>query len=165
MRILLSAPLTAALFAALILSATPALPAHAGKPAKTQTSPQEAKARALFEQFVALNEAFDPAIADLYADTAKISNRRIFPDGTSREMAMPAPSYKALLRRVLPVAKEQNDIDRYSEVRYTVDGDNVRIHATRHSVLKAYSAPHTLLVGPDTDGTWRVLEESGESRP
>lgn len=165
MRVPLRHPLAAALFAALILATIPAQPAHAGKPAKTQESPQEAKARTLFEQFVRLTEAFDPTVADLYADTAKISNRRIFPDGTSREMAMPAPSYKALLRRVMPVAKEQNDLDRYSEVRYTVEGDNVRIHATRYSVMKDYSAPHALLVGPDADGTWRVLEESGESRP
>jgi hypothetical protein len=114
---------------------------------------------------VQLTEAFDPAITDLYADTAKISNRRLFPDGSSREMSMPAPSYKALLRQVLPVAKEQNDLDRYSEVRYVVEGDNVRITATRYSVMKDYKAPHTLLVGPDTDGTWRILEESGESRP
>ena len=169
MRILPSRPPFAAAFtallAALIVTAVPCSPAHAAKPAKMQESPQETKARTHFEQFVRLNEAFDPAIADLYADTAKISNRRIFPDGASREMAMPAPSYKALLRRVIPVAKEQNDVDRYSEVRYTVEGDNVRIKATRYSVLKKYSAPHAMLVGPDTDGVWRVLEESGESRP
>ncbi|MBX3710866.1 MAG: hypothetical protein KF800_02745 [Lysobacter sp.] len=149
----------------LFATSAPSLPVHAAKPARTQASPQEANARALFEQFVQLGEAFDPALADLYADTAKISNRRVFPDGTSREMAMPAPSYKTLLRQVMPVAKEQNDVSRYSDVRYAVEGENVRIDATRHSVMKDYSAPHTLLVGPDTDGTWRVLEESGESRP
>ncbi len=154
-----------ALLIALFASTVPALHAHAGEPAKAQVSPQEANARALFEQFVRLTEAFDPAVIDLYAETAKISNRRIFPDGTSREMSMPAPSYKTLLRQVLPVAKEQNDLDRYSEVRYTVEGDKVRITAKRYSVMKDYSAPHTLLVGPDTDGTWRILEESGESRP
>jgi ketosteroid isomerase-like protein len=164
MRIHPTRPLLALLIA-LFASTVPAVPVHAGKPAKTRASPQEANARALFEQFVRLTEAFDPAITDLYADTAKISNRRVFPDGTSREMSMPAPSYKTLLRQVLPVAKEQNDLDRYSEVRYTVEGDKVRITATRYSVMKDYSAPHTLLVGPDTDGTWRILEESGESRP
>lgn len=164
MRIHPTRPLLALLIA-LFASTVPAVPVHAGKPAKTQASPQEANARALFEQFVRLTESFDPAITDLYADTAKISNRRVFPDGTSREMSMPAPSYKTLLRQVLPVAKEQNDLDRYSEVRYTVEGDKVRITATRYSVMKDYSAPHTLLVGPDTDGTWRILEESGESRP
>lgn len=165
MRTLLSASLAAALFAALTLATIPALPAQAGTPAKTQASPQETKARAVFDDYVRLGEAFDPALADLYADTAKISNRRVFPDDTTREMAMPASSYKTLLRRVMPVAKEQNDVSRYSDVHYTVEGDNVRITATRYSVMKDYSAPHTLLVGPDTDGTWRVLEESGESRP
>lgn len=165
MRIHPARPLLATLLLALFATTVPALTAHAGKPAKTQASPQEANARALFEQFVRLGEAFDPALADLYADTAKISNRRIFPDGTTREMAMPAPSYKTLLRQVMPVAKARNDVSRYSEVRYTVEGDNVRITATRYSVMKDYSAPHTLLVGPDSDGTWRVLEEAGESRP
>ena len=157
--------LGAALLAVLALPVISAGAAHAGAPGKTQVSPQETKARAVFDAYVRLGEAFDPALADLYADTAKISNRRVFPDGTSRELAMPAPSYKTLLRQVMPVAKERNDVSRYSDVRYVVDGDNVRIHAMRHSVMKDYTAPHTLLVGPDTDGTWRVLEESGESRP
>lgn len=165
MRLHPTPALLAALLLALPATALPALSVHAGEPAQTQASPQEAKARALFERFVQLNEAFDPAITDLYAETAKISNRRVFPDGSSREMSMPAPSYKTLLRQVLPAAKEQNDLDRYSEVRYTVEGDKVRITATRYSVMKNYSAPHTLLVGADTDGTWRILEESGESRP
>lgn len=138
---------------------------QARDPAKSTESAAERQAHALFDRFVELGETFDPAMADLYADTAKITNRRVLPDGTSREMAMPAPSYRTLLRRIMPAAKESNDIDRYSEVRYTVEGDNVRIRATRHSVLKDYSAPHMLLVGPDTDGTWRILEESGESRP
>jgi hypothetical protein len=181
MRIAPSRPLLVTLLLALFVANVAIVPAHAAKPANTsgnksahkplnapastQASPLEAKARAVFEEFVRLGEAFDLALVDLYADTAKISNRRVFPDGTSREMAMPAASYKPLLRRVMPVAKEQNDISRYSDVRYTVEGGNVRISATRYSVMKDYSAPHSLLVGPDADGTWRVLEESGESRP
>jgi hypothetical protein len=173
MRTAPSRPLLATLFLASFAANVAIVPVHAAKPANTpankpakaQLSPLEAKARAVFDDYVRLGEAFDPALADLYADTAKISNRRVFPDGTSREMAMPAPSYKPLLRRVMPVAKEQNDVSRYSDVRYTVEGENVRISATRYSVMKDYSAPHTLLVGPDIDGAWRVLEESGESRP
>lgn len=158
------------LVAALCIAAFACPSVHAARSAnarsaKAPESPQEAKALALFEEFVRLGETFDPALADLYADTAKVTNRRVFPDGTSREMAMPAPSYKSLLRSVMPVARERNDVSRYSEVRYTIEGDNVRIRATRYSVMKDYSAPHSLLVGPDTDGTWRVLEESGESRP
>ena len=157
--------LLAALLLTLFAASAPFLSAHAAKPAETRVSPRETKARAVFDEYVRLGEAFDPALADLYADTAKISNRRIFPDGSAREMAMPAPSYKTLLRQVMPTAKERNDVSRYSDVRYTVEGDNVRITATRYSVMKDYSAPHTLLVGPDADGVWRVLEESGESRP
>lgn len=164
MRLLPTRPLLALLIA-LFATTVPVWTVQAGKPAKTQVSPQETRARAVFDEYVRLGEAFDPTMADLYADTAKISNRRVFPDGTAREMSMPAPSYKTLLRQVMPTAKERNDVSRYSEVRYSVEGDNVRIHATRYSVMKDYSAPHTLLVGPDTDGTWRILEESGESRP
>ena len=169
MRIAPSRPLLSTLLLALFVANVAIVSVHAAKPADMsatpQESPQESKARAVFEEFVQLGEAFDLALVDLYADTAKISNRRVFPDGTSREMDMPAASYKPLLRRVMPVAKEQNDVSRYSDVRYTVEGGNVRITATRYSVMKDYSAPHSLLVGPDADGTWRVLEESGESRP
>jgi hypothetical protein len=41
----------------------------------------------------------------------------------------------------------------------------VRIVCSRFSVLKNYTAPISMLVGPGPAGTWLIFEELSESRP
>jgi hypothetical protein len=124
-----------------------------------------ARARSLFDRYVALGAAYDVAVADLYADSAFIKNTRRSPDGQARTMTMPALTYKSLIRQVMPQAKQAGDLSTYSEVKFVPDGDRVRIEATRYSELKKYSSPFLLVVGPAENGTWLILEEVGESRP
>ncbi|MFL6234485.1 MAG: hypothetical protein ACJ76N_15235 [Thermoanaerobaculia bacterium] len=123
------------------------------------------RARQLFGRYVSLEETFDPAAADLYADAALIKNKRTYPTGEVREITFPAPKYKELIRQAMPLAKARGDRNRYSEVSYSVEGEHVRIHATRYSVLKEYSSPISLLVGPGTAGQWLIYEELTESKP
>lgn len=122
-------------------------------------------ARQCFDRYVALYAAFDPAVADLYADDAKIQNTRIMPDGEKRLMALPAPAYKALIRQAMPLAKARGDTSKYADVQLSKEGDKVRVTATRYSELKKYSGPLSLLVGPGENGTWLIHEELSESRP
>ena len=123
------------------------------------------EAKKLFGQYESLGRAFDPAVADLYADDAKIENKRTQPDGTVKLLTLPAPAYKKLIRQVMPIAKERGDTSTYSEVKYVEEGKNVRITATRFSDLKKYSSPLSLLVGPAADGKWLIKEELSESKP
>lgn len=123
------------------------------------------RARQVFERYVSLAEAFDSAAADLYEDTALIKNKRTYPTGEVRELTMPAPQYKELIRQAMPLAKARGDRNRYSEISYSVEGERVRISATRYSVLKDYSSPISLLVGPGPAGQWLIYEEITESRP
>ena len=131
--------------------------------------PPSADARAMAERlwnrYVALEAAFDPAVADLYADDAVIRNRRTYPTGEVREAAVPAPQYKTLVRQAIPLAKEKNDISRYSACTYAAESARVRIVCARFSVLKNYTAPISLLVGPGPGGGWLIFEELSESRP
>ncbi|WP_113962062.1 hypothetical protein [Roseimicrobium gellanilyticum] len=129
----------------------------------TETSLDDA--RQCFDRYVALQAAFDPAVADLYSDDAKIQNTRVMPSGEKRVMTLPAPAYKGIIRQVMPVAKERGDTSKYSEVKYAKEGDKVRVTATRYSELKKYSSPLSLLVGPNKDGAWLIHEELSESRP
>jgi hypothetical protein len=124
-----------------------------------------AKAEQLWARYVALEAAFDPAIADLYADDAVIRNRRTYPSGQVREMTVPAAEYKALVRQAMPLARARNDLNRYSGCTYTAEGPRVRIACARFSVLKNDTSPMSLVVGPGPGGSWLVFEESGESRP
>jgi hypothetical protein len=133
-------------------------------PAHAQDDAVE-RARQLFDKYVALGAAYDPAVADLYSDSAFIKNTRRSPDGESRSMTLPALTYKSLIREVMPKAQEAGDSSSYSDVKYIPDGQHVRIEATRYSNLKKYSSPFLLVVGPTEGGTWLILEEISESRP
>jgi hypothetical protein len=130
-----------------------------------ETEARVAKARSLFERYVALEHAFDPALADLYSDDALIKNKRSYPNGTLNEVTLPAPKYKELLRTMMPVAKLQSDTSTYSDVKYTIEGDAVRITADRFSDMKKYHSPLSLLVKRSAGGEWLIYEELSESRP
>jgi hypothetical protein len=129
--------------------------------------PEESQTRAakLFESYVALEAAFDPSVADLYSDAAKIQNTRHYPNGRSRTNIFPTLAYKELIRKGMPLAKAVGDSNVYSDVSYTPEGEMFRIRATRYSNRKKYSSPISLLVGPVADGRWLIHEEISESRP
>jgi hypothetical protein len=123
------------------------------------------EAKKLFERYVDAERTFDPAVADLYSDDAKIQNKRTYPDGSIRVSTMPAPKYKELIRAAMLLAKERGDSNTYSEVKYVAEGQKIRITATRFSNLKKYSSPVSLLVGPSSGGKWLIFEELSESKP
>ena len=129
------------------------------------TQKESSQAHKVFDQYQALEHSFDPKLADLYCDTALIRNTRKYPTGQTRTIEIPADKYKELIRTSLPIARDSGDVSTYSDVTYSPDGSNVRITATRYSVLKKYSSPMSLLVGSCSGGDWGVLEEIGESQP
>lgn len=133
----------------------------------TQTAHAEpiAEAKQLFERYASLEARFDPGVADLYADDAIIRNKRFYPDGQVREIAIPALQYKQLLRDLMPVAKSRNDYSTYSKTTFKREGMGVRIQAQRFSVMKRYTSPISLRVAPDASGRWLIREELSESRP
>ena len=137
--------------------------------ASAQELPPDLRARAeqLWNRYVALEAAFDPAVADLYADDALIENRRTYPTGEVRTATVPAPQYKLLVRQAIPLAKAKNDTSRYSDCKFTLRGaqERVRIVCSRYSVLRDYTSTIALLVGPGPSGAWLIHEERSESRP
>lgn len=144
-------------------AAAPKPKAAAPGPLGTSHGDPIAIARAFFERYVRLEHAFDPAQADLYADDAKILNKRIYPNGKEASIPIAALRYKNLIRTGMADAKAKGDISNYTNETYTLEGNMVRIKATRYSVLKKYSAPISQLVGPDANGVWVIHEEISES--
>jgi hypothetical protein len=134
--------------------------------AETKSTRAEFKpARQLFERYDALAAAFDTTVADLFSDSAMIQNTRRYPDGTSKVMTLPAPAYKDLIRKVMPLARARDDRNTYTKVTYVAEGPNVRIAGQRTSTMKKYTSPFSLLVGADEKGKWLILEEITESQP
>jgi hypothetical protein len=121
-------------------------------------------AKQLFAQYVALERAYDPSVADLYADDALIKTRRKAPMGDPQDVIVPAPKYKTLLRELGPVAKVRGDRSTYSDVTYMPEGELVRINAARFSGSRKQASPISLLVGRSPGGQWLIYEELSESQ-
>lgn len=128
------------------------------------TESLESQAAELFERYTTLERAFDPAVAELYSDDAYIENTRTYPTGEQRRLVVPAPRYKELIRRAMPLAAARQDRSTYSEITFKVEGERVRIRALRHSHLKDHTSPIELLVGPGPD-RWLIYEEISQSVP
>lgn len=136
-----------------------------GMPAAQTQDARLEHARSLFDTYVRLERAFDPALVDLYAPAAVIHNTRRYPDGTTRSLTMTVAQLRQMLPVALPMAKRAGDTNSYSDVSYAVEGDGVRIRATRFATLKAYASPVSMLARPTAAGTWQIVEELSESRP
>jgi hypothetical protein len=122
-------------------------------------------AKVLFDRYVQLELEFDPALADLYSDDAVIKNTRRYPNGQVRELTIPAPQYRGLIRSAAPLAKARGDTSSYSDVTFAEEQAGVRITATRFSHLKQYASPLSLFVAPNASGFWLIREELSESQP
>jgi hypothetical protein len=132
-------------------------------PARAEDPPL-ARANALWEDYVFCGHEFEPRLAELYADTALIRNTRRYPKET-RVVEIPVEDYKMLVAKSMPVAKARGDVNDFSDVTFTPEGDGYRIRARRYSRLKKYESPLELLVRPAGDGRWLIFEEISESRP
>jgi hypothetical protein len=117
----------------------------------------ENMARELFAQYVALGNAFDPAVANLYSDSASIKQKR--EDNT--EVIVSALRYKEILRVALANVKKQGRYNTYSGTSFATEGANVRIKTLRTSHVNGNvtSSEVSILVGSDSSANWRILEE------
>jgi hypothetical protein len=137
-----------------------------GQPASAEQASPRDQAERLFLEYQHQSQAFDPDVADLYVDWARIVNARKYPgDLPGRSLQLTGFQYKDKLRQLMPIAKARGDFSTYSDVSYSEEGERIRIQCTRFSALKKYSSPYSLLVGPDERGDWRIFEELSESRP
>jgi hypothetical protein len=145
------------LLTALLLSASISGLSHA--------SDRIEQAKKVFAEYVSKYHSFDPAVAELYSDKALVQNKRTYPDGTVRELTLPALQYKQIIRTAMPLAKSRDDRSQYQDPVFTEEPAGVRISIKRFSPSKNYTSPLSLLIGPDDSGKWLVLEEKSASIP
>lgn len=135
-----------------------------GAPLRAQTGADVAAAESVFDRFVALSDAYDPALASLYTDDAVIRSVRRYPNGTSRTVQLTGANYKRLIRAAMPVARQRGDRDTFTGLSLEPDGDRIRIRCTRYSELKQYASPFELVVAR-VGSRWRIVEELSETQP
>ena len=124
----------------------------------------EAQARRFFEELIDLERRYDPALADRYADSARIAKHRRLPDGGVQYGSSSGAEHKPLLRRWMPGAAARGAHNEYSEVRYKDLGNGyVQITMRQHQLPKDFTTIVELVVGPSPDGRWLIWEETSEA--
>jgi hypothetical protein len=127
---------------------------------------QASEARAFFDRYVALSDAYDSSLAELYSDNARIRSARRYPDGQSRALEMTGTQWKGMIRSAMPLAKAQGDRSDFKNVRVERAGELMRIQAERYSVRKCYwDRGYYMLIGRQSDGRIRIVEEYLETQP
>ena len=125
-----------------------------------------AAAKAFFENYVALSDAYDDKVADLYADSAVIRTFRRYPHGLERSMELTGSQWKALLVRAMPIARAQADRSTYSNVEVSVSGDKTTIKADRYAERKCYTdTGYYLVIARQPNGEYLIVEEYSETQP
>ncbi|MET0850257.1 MAG: hypothetical protein ABW020_03920 [Candidatus Rokuibacteriota bacterium] len=127
-------------------------------------SPDEA--RRFFERYVALGDAYDGAIADLYLDTSRITTLRRGPvAGQDRTLEIDGARWRGLVRAAMPVARTRGDRSEFRNVRVEPAGELVRVLAERYAVVKCYwDRGYTMLIGRGPDGGLRIVAEHFETQ-
>ena len=121
-------------------------------------------AKLFLAQYAALENAYDPALADLYADDAFIKKSRSMPTGEPRAITITGREYKTLLQQYFAIAEARGDRSIYSYATFAREGNFIRVDASRYSEMTMRSAPFSIVVGPSPEGNWLIYEESSESR-
>jgi hypothetical protein len=126
----------------------------------------EDRAKAFFERYTRLERAYDPAVIDLYADSAEIRKSRRLPDGQLQYGVMSGAEFKRQIRHWIPGAAQRGARNEYRNVRFQDLGNGyVRITSERLQLPQNYAFPQELVVGPDSFGQWLIWEDRTEAAP
>lgn len=119
-----------------------------------------------FNHYITLSENFDPTLADLYADTAKIQTFRKYPHGLERSMALSGLQWKMLINKMMPIAKASNDRSKFSNIKITPIAKKYKIKADRFSTIKCYTDKgYYMVIEPKENGAFEIIEEYMETQP
>ncbi|QGQ99339.1 hypothetical protein EHS13_32995 [Paenibacillus psychroresistens] len=120
------------------------------------------KAKNLFEEYQTLSQEFNDKITNLYSDSAEIKFT-VVQSGNQKIMSYSGKEFKELIIIAMPIAKDKNDLDIYSDINYAMEENNrVKITANRYSSLYKYNSPYTTIIGPNESGEWLIWEENFE---
>jgi hypothetical protein len=124
------------------------------------------EARNFFDQYITLSDTFDVAVASMYSDDAKIHAYRQSSQGTELILKMTGTQWKELVEKIMPQAKEEGDISKYSNITLSVKGDTIQIKADRYSVLKCFTDNgYYMIIERDKNKKFKIIEEYVETNP
>ncbi len=116
------------------------------------------QARQFLDKFQKLSHLYDKKLVDMYSNKAKII-RILEKKGEKDEKVMlPVKAYKKMLGYVRFFAKIRGYKNYYKNLAYEMENENVRITGKRVN-NSGYEAPVSILVGENSEGKLKILEE------
>lgn len=128
-------------------------------PAQDRPDASLERARQVIESYVNLERAYDPRLADLYADEAVIKANTNGPNGESQWVTAQGWQYKKMVREAMPKFRAQGFKASYSAARYEMSGKNVRVSVVQYVDKSRASHPIQWTIGPGRTAQWLILEE------
>ena len=117
------------------------------------------EAKSFFERYINLSHSYDSSLIDLYSDNAVIKRFLTYPDGKTSEVIIPAKKFKLKLRFLGPMARVIKYRNDYFDLKFTQEGNNIRIKGIRQVHSDHYISPVSFLIGKDTAGKLVIMED------
>ena len=128
--------------------------------------PEYAAAQTFFSKYIELGDAYDPELANLYSDSAKIHTLRRYPQGFERSLELSGKQWKTIMIPAMPLAKIQGDRSIFSDIEISVTDTHTKVKATRYSVRKCYiDTGYYMLLQKQINGDYLIVEEYMETQP
>ena len=124
--------------------------------AKSGEAPADT-ARRLFDECRTLLRQQNSQLADCYAVDASIS--------ISGGAALRGSQHKLAVREAIEHHQDAGITVDWRDPTFAVEGERVRIQATRRSTRDPSESPLVLVVAPGADGGWRIVEETSVGWP
>lgn len=122
---------------------------------------QQSAARAAFDRFIALEQDYDPALLDLYAEDGVVIE--VTADGAAerRRREIPLRRYRAALPLALRLSQKAGERSEHREIssEWLAPGWVV-IRSLRVSSQSRAPAPYEMTLRLDAAGRWLVVKES-----
>lgn len=114
-----------------------------------------AAAQQLFDECVERLERYNPLLTDCFAHDARIFY------ATGEPRLLTGQEFKPRIRAAIADFQRRGEFITWRRPRYVPAGDNVRIEVQRSSSERGELGELVVLVGPGSDGGWRILEMRG----
>ncbi|TDU26702.1 hypothetical protein DFR24_3732 [Panacagrimonas perspica] len=121
--------------------------------------------RAFFDHHAELENDFDPAFLDNYAENAVIRIPRLDASGKPVIEERKIADYRAELIKALPAAKQKLETHQYSDIRIEPGKDGrATVSGKRTSTLSKTSEPFYVVVRSSGSG-WKIVEAGSQPAP
>jgi hypothetical protein len=122
---------------------------------------KQAEAEAFFKRMAEMNARFDSRYPELYSPEATVIGHK---DG--EKTVVTGAQWQQLLSFGAEKAKKRNDKSTFSNMRYTPQGERMKITADRYAVRKCYTdRAYYMIVGRQSNGQLWIEEEFFELSP